>query len=242
MIGFVMPSLSVVIPAFNEESVLPVLLEMISRQTLRPREVIVADANSTDRTREIARGFGAVVVEGGLPSVGRNRGAQRAGGDYLVFLDADAVLPDDGFFARSLAEMEARNLASACPDITATEGLRARVFFWIYTRFVRLTVRRHPHAIGTCIFIRRGVHEAIGGWDETIFYAEDNDYGHRASKLGTFGYLDEIVKTPPRRFERDGYVRSDVMNLLAELHIRFRGPIRTDIFKYRFGHSSKEKK
>ncbi|OGL72240.1 hypothetical protein A3D69_02280 [Candidatus Uhrbacteria bacterium RIFCSPHIGHO2_02_FULL_54_11] len=237
-----MHTLSVVIPTYNEESVLPVLLDAISRQTLQAREVMVADANSTDRTREIARGFGALIVEGGLPAVGRNRGAKRASGESIVFLDADAVLPDEGFFARSLTEMDTRDLVIACPDITATKGIRARMFFWIYTRFSRLTIRRNPHAIGTCIFVRRDIHEAIGGWDEGIFYAEDNDYGRRAAKLGTFGYLNEVVKTPPRRFERDGYLRSALMNITAELHIRFFGPIRSDIFKYRFGHSPQKKK
>lgn len=232
-----MPSISVVIPTYNEEPVLPVLLDVISRQTLQPREVIVADANSTDSTREIARNFGAVVVEGGLPAVGRNRGAEHAGGDWLVFLDADAVLPDEGFFERALCEMTSRNLVIACPDIASTYGRWARFFFWMYSRFVRLTVRRNPHAIGTCIFVRREVHERLGGFDETIFYAEDNDYGRRAACLGRFGYLDEVVKTPPRRFERDGYLRSALVNMLAELHIRLFGPIRRDIFRYRFGHS-----
>ncbi len=237
-----MLSLSVIIPTYNEEPILPVLLEMISRQTLQPKEVIVADAHSTDRTREVARNFGAMIVEGGLPAVGRNHGAERAGGAYLVFLDADALLPDEGFFERALAEMEMRSLAIACPDIAPTYGLRARILFWIYARFSHLTIRRNPHAIGTCLFVRRDIHEAIGGFDETIFYAEDNDYGRRAAKLGIFEYLNETVKTPPRRFERDGYLRSAIMNLLAELHIRFLGPIRTDIFNYRFGHSSKKKK
>lgn len=232
-----MPSLSVVIPTYNEEPVLPVLLDAISRQTLRPREVIVADANSTDRTREIARNFGAVVVDGGLPAVGRNRGAERADGDFIVFLDADAVLPDEGFFERALCEMTSRNLVIACPDVTATEGTLAKLFFFAYIRFARLTVRRNPHAIGTCMFVRRKIHERLGGFDETIFYAEDNDYGRRAARLGRFGYLDEVVKTPPRRFERDGYLRSALVNMLAELHIRLFGPIRRDIFRYRFGHS-----
>lgn len=237
-----MSSLSVVIPTYNEEPVLPALLDAISKQTLKPREVIVPDANSTDRTREIARNFGAVVVDGGLPAVGRNRGAERAGGDFIVFLDADAVLPDEGFFERALHEMVSRNLVIACPDITSTYGRRARFFFWMYSRFARLTVRRNPHAIGTCIFVRREIHERLGGFDETILYAEDNDYGRRAAHLGRFGYLDEVVKTPPRRFERDGYLRSAIINMLAELHIRWFGPIRRDIFRYRFGHSPREEK
>ena len=57
------------IPTKNEADELPTLLRSIRRQTTQPREIIVADANSTDGTREIARQFGARVVEGGLTIV-----------------------------------------------------------------------------------------------------------------------------------------------------------------------------
>ena len=73
--------LSIIIPTYNEEEYLPVLLESIKKQNFNDYEVIVADANSTDRTREIAKEYGCLIVDGGLPAVGRNNGAKVAKGE-----------------------------------------------------------------------------------------------------------------------------------------------------------------
>ena len=108
--------LSIVIPTKNEEEYLPLLLTSIKQQTLAPHEVIIADAGSTDRTREIAKAFGCKVVEGGMPGVGRNRGAVAASGDTLLFLDADVKLSSPQFIELALAEFEDRHLDFATCD------------------------------------------------------------------------------------------------------------------------------
>ena len=59
--------ISIIIPTYNEEEYLPKLLESIKSQDFTDYEVIVADAQSNDNTREIAKEYGCVVVEGGLP-------------------------------------------------------------------------------------------------------------------------------------------------------------------------------
>ena len=87
--------LSIIIPTYNEEEYLPVLLESIKKQSFTDYEIIIADANSTDKTREIAKEYGCIVIDGGLPAVGRNNGARIAQGEYLLFLDSDLELTDD---------------------------------------------------------------------------------------------------------------------------------------------------
>jgi len=62
--------ISLVIPAYSEEVVLPKLLESIKGQIFQPFEVIVADADSPDQTIEIDREFGCVVVKGGKVAIG----------------------------------------------------------------------------------------------------------------------------------------------------------------------------
>jgi glycosyltransferase involved in cell wall biosynthesis len=107
---------SIIIPTLNEEVLLPNLLRDLQAQTFRDFEVIVADAGSKDGTVDLAQSLGARVVPGGMPAVGRNRGAQAAGGDFLVFLDADTrVAPT--FLEQIHAELEERFLDLATCEI-----------------------------------------------------------------------------------------------------------------------------
>lgn len=90
------PTVSVLIPARNGEATLRELLAMLSLQTLTPHEVVVADSASTDNTAEVARQYGAglVDVDPGEFDHGGTRSmlAQRARGDILVFMTQDAVM------------------------------------------------------------------------------------------------------------------------------------------------------
>lgn len=89
--------LSLIVPARNEEGTLPRLLGSLAAQTIQPREIIVVDDHSTDRTAEVARQFGATVLASQpLPEGWRGKtwacqqGANCAHGDLLLFVDADA--------------------------------------------------------------------------------------------------------------------------------------------------------
>jgi 4,4'-diaponeurosporenoate glycosyltransferase len=105
--------LSIIIPARNEEQNLPALLRSIAAQSLRPREIIVVDDASTDRTAGVARESGATIIASQpLPDGWRGKtwachqGAQAAAGSRLLFLDADTWFEPDGL-RRVLAEFEA---------------------------------------------------------------------------------------------------------------------------------------
>src|ERR1700744_5008156 len=93
---------------------------------MKATRVLVADAESTDGTREIALGFcdrlKVEVVKGGLPSVGRNAGAKLATTKYVLFLDADVELPEPTLLRRALWRMERRNLHLATTNIACREG------------------------------------------------------------------------------------------------------------------------
>lgn len=237
-----MPKLSIVIPAKNEERYLPGLLQEIAKQTFQPFEVIVADAESTDSTREVAEQFGAKVVAGGLPSIGRNRGADAATGELIFFFDADVLLKDSRFLEYAVAEFVEKNFDVATADVGVVDGTMfddfAHAFYNIYVRIVN---RIHPHAPGFCILVRKSLHSAIGGFDEQIVFCEDHDYAMRASKHGKFGLLSSVkIFATTRRQERDGRIAMAVKYMLAELHIVFIGPIRHDKFKYGFGYEEKK--
>lgn len=230
--------LSVVIPTYNEEEYLPALLQSLKDQRFRDIEVIVADANSTDRTREIAESFGCRVVAGGLPAAGRNRGAAAALGDMLLFLDADVLLPDARYASAIVREFETRKLdvATCRVDPISSDPLD-RLFHWIYNTYMVGTQHVFPHAPGFFILIKRSVFEAIHGFDEAIRLAEDCDLVHRASEIGKFRILNSrLIPASIRRFERDGRLNVVTKYVFSELHLRTLGPIYTDAFKYRFGH------
>lgn len=232
---------SIVIPTKNEEDFLPIVLESVKRQTLQPKQIIVADAGSTDRTVEIARACGAVVVEGGVPSVGRNRGAAVADAGIIVFLDADVRIDDDTFFERGLAEFEKRHLSIATCDVHVYGGSRYdHLSHQLYNLYVRLWGKRHPHVPGFCIFVRKSLHQEIGGFDERVLFCEDQEYAARAARVGEFGILNDIfISVTTRRQERDGRLRMAVVYILAEIHMFFLGPITHDRFRYGFGYDKK---
>ena len=91
-------SYSVIIPAYNEESFLPGTLTALHEAmegVPYPGEIIVVDNDSSDKTTEVARKFGATIVHEPFRQIARarNSGAQAAKSNVLVFLDADTILP-----------------------------------------------------------------------------------------------------------------------------------------------------
>src|SRR4051794_5959509 len=95
-----MPRVSVIIPAFNAERYLADALRSVRTQTYADWEVVVGDDGSTDRTVEIAAGFGERVKIVGAeknagPAAARNRAVAQASGELLALLDADDLwLPE----------------------------------------------------------------------------------------------------------------------------------------------------
>ena len=102
-------TVSVIIPARNEEHNLPALLRSLASQSAKPRQIIVVDDGSTDRTAEVARQLGAMVIPSQpLPDGWRGKtwachqGAKAATSDLLLFLDADNWFEPEGL-ARMLS-------------------------------------------------------------------------------------------------------------------------------------------
>src|SRR6201988_4538061 len=101
--------LTIVIPVQNEGKPLPRLLTSLTKQDyskMSRTRVLVAAANSTDGTPEIVLGFrdrlNVSVIAGGMPSVGRNRGAALADTPYVLFLDADIEMAHPSVIRRAV--------------------------------------------------------------------------------------------------------------------------------------------
>ena len=233
--------LSIIIPTYNEEKTLPFLLSSTRQQGFIDYEVIVADANSTDRTRKIARDFGCLVVTGGMPAVGRNRGAAAARGEYLFFVDADVIIPR-GFIKNVFAEMKEKDIQIAsCGVVPLSNKNIDVVLHGLVNAYLNATQYFYPHAPGFCIIIKRSIHEQVGGFDEKLTLAEDHDYVKRAKKLGKFRILKKVkILVSVRRLDSDGRINVSAKYVLVEVYRLLVGEIETDIFKYKFGHHKKQ--
>ena len=86
---------SIIIPAYNEESVIESCLQALAKQTIPPYEVIVVDNNSTDKTDEIAKQFPFVKIltekKQGIIAA-HHKGFDSAKGDIFARIDADTVV------------------------------------------------------------------------------------------------------------------------------------------------------
>jgi glycosyltransferase involved in cell wall biosynthesis len=227
-------TVSVVIPALNEEQYLPALLRSLAAQTVRVAEIIVADAGSTDRTVSVARAGGARVVPGGMPAHGRNEGAAYAQGEWLLFLDADLELQTDALEV-ALGHTRGRRLdGMSCAFAPNVKTPFLRFNHWLSSHYFRIaTAMRWPHSIGGFLLVRKEMHEALGGFDTTITVAEDQDYVRRLARAGRYAFLAEpVVQVAARRFESSGPLRMSLRWVLIELHRLILGEIRDDRIPY----------
>ena len=229
--------LSIVIPTFNEEDYLPRLLRSLQEQGLPDFEIIVADAHSNDKTREIAQEFGCRVVEGGMPSRGRNAGAQVAQGDLILFCDADIAF-EKGALKKYLDEFQMEHLDIACFLLKPFGSSRWLKFLYdVFHNIPVLLLEKISQNGGGPILIKRSLHQKIGGFDEDVVMGEDDIYVRKAARHGKFKYIRKPkVFYSQRRFQESGWVRTYIKYILNELYMLFIGPVKTDILHYKFGH------
>ncbi|MBL9138458.1 MAG: glycosyltransferase [Verrucomicrobiales bacterium] len=183
-----MPTLSIVIPAYNEERLLPRTLEAVGRSlpafTSRgwEAEVVVCDNNSTDRTSELAREWGAKVVFEPVNQIGRARncGAAAARGDWLLFLDADSVPTPELFAAAEAVVAQGRVLfVGAVVELDASLPPVASFLLGSWNWLSR-TLR---WMAGSFILVEASAFREIGGFDLSLYASEELDLSRRLKSL-----------------------------------------------------------
>ncbi len=202
--------LSIIIISKQEEQTLPLLLDSIKKQEpfAEKIEIILSDAQSTDKTREIGQSFDCKIIEGGLPSVGRNNGGKIAQGDILLFLDADVVLPLN-FLKKTVSEFRKRKLVCATVKyIPQSSKIIDKLLLGLYNIFAKIIQYSDPHAAGVCIFCQKDIFIKTGGFDEKLLLGEDYEFCRRLGKSGKFRILNSsYLLYNIRRFESDGRLR-----------------------------------
>jgi glycosyltransferase involved in cell wall biosynthesis len=179
--------ISVVIPAFNEEKLITGTLRSINaaRKSFTDAgwesEIIVCDNNSTDRTGDLARAEGAVVVFEPINQIGRarNKGAEAAAGDWLLFVDGDSQ-PSPELFADVVATIQTgRCLAGGATVVLDHANLVARLIIGGWNRISRF----NRWVAGSFIFCETAAFRALGGFSHELFAGEELDLSKRLNRL-----------------------------------------------------------
>lgn len=212
--------ISIIIPTLNEEKIIEKTLKNLKEISAFPAEIIISDGRSQDRTLEIAKKYSdkVVVYEGKERQTiggGRNLGAKKAEGEYLLFLDADVSIPDINSFLQSLVEeFQKNNLVAATVRLKVSkeeETISDKIFSALAINWIHIfynNIVKIGSSSGEFQFIRKESFEKVGGFDERLVAAEDFDMFMRLAKIGKTRMINRLtVYHTGRRFHKVGWPR-----------------------------------
>ncbi len=179
---------SVVLPAFNEEKLLPAALAAVKAAatafTARgwEWECVVCDNNSTDGTSAVARAAGATVVFEPVNQIGRARdaGARAATGEWLVFIDADSTPSAELFASIATRIAEGRALGGGSTvELEAGTPRYARYVCGLWNLWSRLA----GWAAGSCVWVEAEAFRTVGGFGTEYYAGEEVFLSRRLKSL-----------------------------------------------------------
>lgn len=225
------PLVSVVIPAYNEEQFMVKALQSLAEQKFTDFEFIVVDNNSTDKTAEIAKRFGAKVIHERQRGVGyaRQSGFLAAKGDIIVTTDADTIVPP-GWLARIVDEFQKdKGLVAFGGLYTLYSGpLTARIALLYFAHpawFLDKIFSGGWGLPGVNFAVRKDAFLRVGGFKTDLALGEDAEISRRLKRIGKV-LLDPrfLVQTSGRRY-RGGliagimtYIPNGIMRILFNKH------------------------
>lgn len=236
---------SIIVPTLNERSYLPKLLGCLNHQIDKDFEVIVVDGKSEDKTVEKVLQFKDKlprlnVIESAIRNVStqRNLGAKAARGKWLVFLDADVLLPVN-FLSHIHSEILTNNVrfmtAWMEPDSTKRADKALVLIANLIIEAAALTDK--PMVGGACIVIRKDTFRAAGGFRPDLKISEDHDLAQRVKQLGYGLRICRSLKyvASLRRLRREGTLEVLRKYALATKAMLLEGPVYRELFDYEMG-------
>lgn len=200
--------ISIVIPVYNEETILSGQREYFTALS-KETELIFVDGGSDDDTVRRALDFGEVISTKKNRSFQMNAGARLAKNDILLFLHADTCIPkqalrrvktavtEDGFIGGCFCQV-IDNPRLIFKWIAWTGNLRAKMFKVFYG--------------DQGIFVRRDIFEKLGGFPDTAL-AEDVFFTRKLRQEGKVGVLDDPIYCSARRWVDQGIGKTFLLNM-----------------------------
>lgn len=192
--------ISFIIPAHNEQSCIEAAVQSVitSAQAVGcEHEVIVVADACTDDTTSLAEAAGArvVAVDHRQIAATRNSGAAAAVGDQLIFMDADTLLNTDLLRAAVGALNRGVVGGGAGVRFDGSVGVLASMFVFNWNLFARIL----RWAAGCFIFVQREDFQAVGGFNEQYFAAEELFLSTALKRRGPFVILRQRIETSGRK-------------------------------------------
>lgn len=211
--------ISFIVPAYNEAQCLSETLDALhqaGRDLGEKYEIIVANDGSTDQTAAIAVSKGAVVVTVNHRQIAatRNSGAHACEGDYLIFVDADTLV--NTAVVQSAINAMRQGAAGGGAGMRFDEPTPwfAQFLLAVIVRVFRLT----GVATGCFLFCTRAAFNAVGGFDEKYYGAEEIVMSRALKRQGKFVILKEKVTTSARKLRT--YSNWETAKFLVRMTLR----------------------
>lgn len=192
------PMISFIIPAYNEERYLPATISSIHEAAKGMHyEVIVVNDNSSDQTAFVAEAAAARVINVAHRQIAatRNSGARNANGEIFIFVDADTLINE------SLIHKVVNAITSGA--IGGGASVKFDEPIPIYAKIllpICLCIFKIAKFAGGCfIFCTREAFVTAGGFDETMFGAEEIEMSRALKRQGQFVILNDVVVTSGRK-------------------------------------------
>ncbi len=242
--------ISIVIPVLNEEKYLPIILDSFVSQTDKDFEVIIADSHSEDKTLEKANEFknklNLKIIEAERKNVAhqRNAGGNAAGGEAIVFLDADYIVKKD-FIEKANNILTNKNIDLIIPfSYPITKNPLWIFYFFIQNYICNFSgLLGRPFGVASAVVIRKEAYNK-NNYNEEVYVFEDQHFFQTAKKSGLrIKYLPNLnTYFSLRRIEEDGVWGYFYFNVYATFYYIFKGPVYKKFYNYRMGGGVKSNK
>jgi glycosyltransferase involved in cell wall biosynthesis len=202
--------LTIVIPCKNEESYIGHILSDLKKQNnINNVKIIIADANSIDKTLDIIESFkdylNIEVINGGLPAVARNKGLNLSKTKWTLFIDSDARLYDNDLIKSALDKIKSKEYRLlAC--MLNSKILRVKILYWLSNLTLFLSKLDKPFAVGIFMMVDTNKARELGGFPEWAMHCEDYLLSKKF-KNDDFIILNKYVYSDDRRFKKISYLK-----------------------------------